>query len=146
MTSCAGLPPSRGLRALFPSRALVMLLGLLAMAPTPGDIGGCGQAPDDLDARVFYASVEATDCRQCTGCGLATSTCALACRPPVSEVRNFPEGCVPVVHDGEVCLRRLQQDSCEAYRDYVADDIDGVAVPLLSRPRPGECQFCPPRP
>jgi hypothetical protein len=137
-----GCPPA----SRWPARGLVMLLGLLAMAPTPGDIGGCGQAPDDLDAQIFYTSVESTDCRACVSCGFSTRTCDLACGTQVSEARNFPEGCAPVVHDGEVCLRRLQHDSCEAYRDYVADDAGGAAVPLVSRPRPGECQFCPPRP
>jgi hypothetical protein len=47
---------------------------------------------------------------------------------------DFPEGCAPLVHDGEVCLRALHFASCDAYRGYVDD-----AAPTV----PTECDFCP---
>ena len=128
------------------SRARVLAvaaLSLLAMAPTPGDIGGCGQPAEDLDQRVFLATLAATDCRRCRACGLSTATCADACAPTAPLPTALPEGCLPLAHDGEVCLRRLQESSCGDYEAYVADAEGGEPVPLLDRPRPSECLFCP---
>ena len=125
--------------------AAAMALGALSMAPTPGDIGGCGQPAEELrNVGLFYRAMDAIDCSACERCGFSSKTCARACEGEPGLEPTFPEGCVPLVHDGEVCLRRLQADDCEAYRPYVADD-GGEAVPLLSRPRPSECQFCPER-
>jgi hypothetical protein len=46
----------------------------------------------------------------------------------------FPEGCLPLVHDGEVCLRALLYATCAEYEAYVDD----------ARPKvPSECDFCP---
>jgi hypothetical protein len=135
-------PRARGGRALV--LPLAITLALLCLAPTPGDIGGCGQPPEELDARLFYDTLETTDCRACQRCGLATRTCAAACEPHDDVEGVFPVGCAPLAHDGEVCLRRLQAAGCDEYAPYVADDEQG-AVPLRSRPRPTECQFCPAR-
>jgi hypothetical protein len=41
---------------------------------------------------------------------------------------------VPLVHDGEVCLRALDDGGCEDYRNYMSD---------LSPSVPTECNFCP---
>lgn len=120
-----------------------MALSLLAMAPTPGDIGGCGQPPDELDSAIFFSSLAATDCRMCQSCGFATKSCELACGADRGIPPDFPEGCVPLAHDGEVCLRRLQSEDCEAYEPLMRDDEVGAAIPLTLRPRPSECQFCP---
>jgi hypothetical protein len=125
---------------------LAALLGFLSMAPTPGDIGGCGQPAEELrNDELFFRAMDNADCVSCGRCGFSTRTCARACRGEPGLPPQFPEGCVPLVHDGQVCLRRLQSDDCDAYQDYVADDERGEEVPLLSRPRPSECQFCPER-
>ena len=42
-----------------PSLLLGALLGVLALAPTPGDIGGCGQPVEELDRELFFASLRA---------------------------------------------------------------------------------------
>ncbi len=102
-------------------------------APTPGDVGGCGQEPQELDPETFFWSLQDSQCRQCQDCGLATATCARACGATLVQ-STFPKDCVPLVHDGEVCLRALQQASCSAFRDYVDDREPTV---------PTECNFCP---
>lgn len=128
------------------SRARVLgaaALSLLALAPTPGDIGGCGQPAEELDQRVFLATLAATDCKRCRACGVHTSTCLDACAPATPPPTALPDGCAPLAHDGEVCLRRLLEASCGDYERYVADGEGGAPVPLLDRPRPSECLFCP---
>jgi len=47
---------------------------------------------------------------------------------------SFPERCLPLVHDGEVCLRALLNASCGDYSQYMSDD---------SPTAPTECNFCP---
>ena len=91
---------------------LLLLVALLCLAPTPGDVGGCGQPAQELDAPIFFATKKAIDCQQCRRCGFANQTCALACDSSAEVAVSFPEGCLPLVHDGEVCLRRLQHASC----------------------------------
>jgi hypothetical protein len=113
---------------------LALLLLLFCAAPTPGDVGGCGQSPDPLDPEVFFANKRDIDCKQCRACALATATCEGACSGEAPLPADFPEGCAPLVHDGEVCLRALHFASCDAYRSYV-DDI----APTV----PTECDFCP---
>lgn len=116
---------------------LASILVLFCAAPTPGDIGGCGQPADDLDAALFFKTLKYTDCQSCQACGFATQACITACdvsKPPETE---FPTGCAPLAHDGEVCLRTLQQSTCDDYALYVRDDAPT---------RPSECQFCPVRP
>lgn len=120
------------------------LTALLCSAATPGDIGGCGQPAEELDARVFYSSLQATDCRACRSCGVTSATCDAACDSTSPTPGAFPTGCAPLAHDGEVCLRRLQEADCDEYAPIVADGASGV-VSLTSRPRPTECQFCPAR-
>jgi hypothetical protein len=124
-------------RPLHPSRRAP--LGWLALAlffsaaPTAGDIGSCGQAPDDLDGEKFFGSKQALDCRRCGECGFTTKACDRACAPAL-EQSAFPAGCYPLVHDGEVCLDALTAASCKEYEAYVADE--GATVPT-------ECNFCP---
>ena len=105
--------------------ALVMLIGLLSLAPTPGDIGGCGQAAEDLDPRLFYASLAATDCRACQACALSTLSCANACDGSITLPSAFPAGCAPLAHDGEVCLRRLRGARAQVGRSHYHGD-DGA--------------------
>ena len=120
--------------------AAKVALGLLVLgfciAPTPGDIGGCGQTPEELDPGVFFATKKNIDCERCRECGLRTERCAEACESTAPIETEFPEGCVPLVHDGEVCLRALMIASCDDYRRYAADGESNV---------PSECNFCPPR-
>jgi hypothetical protein len=115
---------------------LATCLAWLCTAPTPGDIGGCGQEPQDLDPVAFYAQKRQIDCARCRACVILTETCRAACEPEGEETQEFPVGCVPLVHDGEVCLRALRAASCEDYLLYV-DDVSPRA--------PSECNFCPPR-
>jgi hypothetical protein len=111
------------------------LLALACLAPTPGDVGGCGQEAVLLDAPTFFANKKRTDCGRCDECGLASDACRDACDSSVPYQTAFPEGCLPLVHDGEVCLRALKHASCGDYEGY----MDDVAPEV-----PSECNFCPP--
>lgn len=129
----------RRVRALPSSRAarvgLSFVLLAFCAAPVPGDVGGCNQPAVPLDAGAFFAAKQAVDCERCTECGLANSTCERACvAGPVALA--FTEGCVPLVHDGEVCLRALEAGSCDDYASFVRDQ--GPSTPT-------ECDFCPRR-
>ncbi len=120
-------------------RELLMLCALLlpfVIAPTPGDIGGCGQEAELLDAPAFFASKRSIDCKQCGECAFVFQTCAEACDPLTPLPEAFPVGCFPLVHDGEVCLRALHNTSCNDYSGYMNDDP-------RSRSTPSECNFCP---
>ena len=119
-------------------------LGLLAtmvlcfvIAPTPGDIGGCGQGAEQLDAKAFFDKKRGIDCRKCNDCAFDLFFyCEEACRVNADASESFPIGCFPLVHDGEVCLRALEHTSCKNYVDYVKNDIG-------TRSTPSECNFCP---
>ncbi len=119
-----------------PSRSEILRLAAIALlflaAPTAGDIGGCSQTASDLDATKFFAAKQEVDCRRCNACDLGTQACIAACGALIPQ--TFPEGCYPVVHDGEVCLDALEAASCNDYRGFVADE--GSVVPT-------ECDFCP---
>ncbi|AKT40955.1 uncharacterized protein CMC5_051120 [Chondromyces crocatus] len=112
---------------------LALLLGLFVAAPVVGDIGSCGQTPEDLDAFKFFAIKAQLDCDRCTACGILSEACARACAPTLDGVA-FPVGCYPLAHDGEVCLNALYAASCGAYEEYMADQ--GATTPT-------ECNFCP---
>ncbi|MEY2932922.1 MAG: hypothetical protein RL033_3671 [Pseudomonadota bacterium] len=114
------------------SRLALAALTAFCLAPTPGDIGGCGQTARDLDPSVFFNSKRSVECSRCRECSLRTPACELACEEgDVPE--EFPDGCFPLVHDGTVCLRRLTQGSCEEHAKVMAEP-----------PRvPSECNFCP---
>jgi hypothetical protein len=113
---------------------LALLALILCTAPTPGDVGGCGQEPQELDAELFFSNKDFIDCERCTECGFESSTCERACSERLSQ-SAFPEDCMPLVHDGEVCLRALLDADCDEYESYVSDS---PTVPL-------ECNFCPVR-
>ena len=112
---------------------LALLLSFTA-APVVGDIGGCGQAPEDLDPFKFFYLKGQIDCDRCTECGLLTEACARACAGTL-DASAFPPGCYPLAHDGEVCLNALDAASCADYEAYVAD---------VGATTPTECNFCPP--
>ena len=111
-------------------------LAVFCLAPTPGDIGGCGQPAEDLDPRSFFGTKKYLDCEACQRCGIQTAACAKACDEGAPPESAFPEGCAPLAHDGEVCVRALEVASCDDYRSYMLDN--------LAR-SPSECQFCPVR-
>jgi hypothetical protein len=112
---------------------LVVAVLFFTAAPTAGDIGSCGQSPDDLDPKKFFANKAEIDCKRCAECGLGTAACDRSCNKPPPDA--FPAGCYPVVHDGEVCLDTLRVASCGDYTSYEADE--GATAPT-------ECNFCPP--
>jgi hypothetical protein len=112
-------------------------LGFVALAflaaPVPGDVGGCGQSPQELDAQTFFWSKQDIECSQCKACGIAGKACERACGAVLVQ-SEFPEDCVPLVHDGEVCLRALLDGDCDDFRDYMSDRAPRI---------PTECNFCP---
>jgi len=118
-----------------PSRArwlTTAIVGLLCAAPVPGDIGSCGQPVQRLDPVTFFGAKKNIDCERCRSCGLRAASCSIACGD-VAPDAAFPRGCEPLVHDGEVCLRRLLEASCDEYFRFVAEP------PTM----PTECDFCP---
>jgi hypothetical protein len=115
-------------------RAALLPLALALAAPTAGDIGSCGQEIADLDPAKFFDEKRQRDCQTCTECDFATETCRRACEGALTET-SFPEGCFPLVHDGEVCLNALAAADCDEYAPYVDDLAPAV---------PTECNFCPP--
>jgi len=118
---------------------LKLALGFVALAfcaaPVPGDVGGCGQEAQELDPVTFFATKQDIECQHCGECELATVACKRACGSALVQ-SEFPKDCVPLVHDGEVCLRALLNGSCEDFRGYMSD-VDPSA--------PTECNFCPVR-
>jgi hypothetical protein len=113
---------------------LLLLSLLFCTAPTPGDVGGCGQRPAELDPGTFFASKANIDCQRCAECSVTSKSCETACSDPPPS--TFPDGCLPLVHDGEVCLRALLHASCDDYASYMSDGSPSV---------PTECNFCPER-
>lgn len=113
-------------------------VGFIALAfcaaPVPGDVGGCGQASHELDPETFFWSLQGIECEQCQQCGLHSAACERACGNVLVQA-EFPKDCAPLVHDGEVCLRALQDGSCDDFRSYMSDSAPSV---------PTECDFCPP--
>lgn len=114
---------------------LLLALGVLffCTAPTPGDVGGCGQDPQELDPEIFFGTKDSIDCDRCNECSFSSRICDRACGDKLSQAA-FPGDCMPLVHDGEVCLRALLDASCDDYSKYVRDE--GPEVPT-------ECNFCP---
>ena len=117
------------------SMGLLAVVALLCVAPTVGDVGSCAQKPEPLGPQEFFTARLQLVCDRCHRCGYSSHACEHACDalarhdiPPA-----FPEGCSPVVHDGEVCLRALDALSCSAFGEVVGD------APIV----PTECDFCP---
>jgi hypothetical protein len=112
---------------------LALAVVFFTAAPTAGDIGSCGQAPDDLDPKSFFEVKATIDCRRCAECGFDTEACHTACSSTAPQA--FAKGCFPVVHDGEVCLDALLATACADYAAFVSD---------VAPSAPTECNFCPP--
>lgn len=115
------------------TRLVLVALAAFCLAPTPGDIGGCGQTARDLDPDVFFNSKRSVECRRCGECSLRTPACELACDEQAELPAEFPDGCFPLVHDGTVCLRKLTQSSCEDHAQVMGEPARV----------PSECNFCP---
>jgi hypothetical protein len=115
--------------------ALGFLVLSFCAAPVPGDIGGCGQEAQELDPIAFFGTKQVFDCEHCRECNIASDACTRACAEELVQ-SAFPRDCVPLVHDGEVCLRALSDAGCDDYATYMRD-----AAPVT----PTECNFCPVR-
>ncbi|MBN2195586.1 MAG: hypothetical protein JW751_22390 [Polyangiaceae bacterium] len=113
----------------------VVLVVFGSLGAVPGDVGGCGQPRETLEPARFFQQLREIECEQCTRCSLGTQACRDACFGAETNPTAFPEDCVPLVHDGEVCLRAIEAAACGAFATYVDDDS-----PRL----PTECDFCPP--
>ena len=112
---------------------VITVLALFCMAPTAGDIGGCGSEVQALDPTVFAGARKELDCRRCAECSVSTARCKSACDPNKPPDTAIPKTCEPLFHDGEVCLRRLDAVSCDVYKTYVSD---------VAPSTPSECEFC----
>lgn len=112
---------------------LSLLVLFFTAAPTAGDIGSCSQPENDLDPLKFFAVKQDIDCQRCQECQISTKACQRACDVGLS-IRDFAPGCVPLEHDGVVCVDALEASSCSDYESFMADQ-DSTA--------PTECQFCP---
>jgi hypothetical protein len=106
---------------------------LFCAAPTPGDVGGCGRTPVELDEGDFAYSRKLVDCERCRACGLATERCTRACDGPIDGYARFPKTCRPLRHDGDVCIRALRVATCAESSRYLDDAIGET---------PPECEFC----
>jgi hypothetical protein len=119
------------------TRSMQLALGFIALAfcaaPVPGDVGGCGQAAKQLDPEAFFWNLQDRECQQCRACDVTTSACERACGTTLVQ-SEFPKDCVPLVHDGEVCLRAIEQSGCSDVRDFMSDSSPSI---------PTECNFCP---
>jgi len=119
-------------RAAIPS-LVVIVLGVLCMAPTAGDVGGCGTEIEALDPLAFALARKDMDCARCKECGLRSARCERACDPARDPETRIPATCQPLKHDGRVCIRALDAASCGSYASYVDD---------ASPSTPTECEFC----
>ncbi len=118
-------------------RVVVIVFGVLAMAPTAGDVGGCGREASLLDREAFARARKLEDCERCTECGIENERCKRACDANAAFDIIIPLTCRPLRHDGAVCLRALDAVSCDTYATYVDDNSPST---------PSECEFCRPPP
>jgi hypothetical protein len=106
---------------------------VFCMAPTAGDVGGCGKSAVELQEDDYNYSRKVLDCQRCRECALASARCTQACDSAIDGYVLFPKTCRPLRHDGDVCIRALRAASCDRYARYVTDD--GAETP-------SECDFC----
>ncbi|MEM1032699.1 MAG: hypothetical protein AAF928_12680 [Myxococcota bacterium] len=113
---------------------LAAVAWLVLMGPVAGDIGGCGQDAEELDAVLFFEGKQFVECNRCIDCGIETPNCQTICNEPLIDP-SFDPDCLPLAHDGEVCLNAIEAASCDAF----ARIVDATAPTV-----PTECNFCPP--
>ena len=120
-----------------PSRLNVALIGVVSvlflMAPTVGDVGGCGVTAQPLTQAQFAHARKLEDCKRCSQCTLGSQRCLASCDAGVPEDIAFPDTCKPLYQDGLVCIRALAASSCDDYARYMDDTAPEV---------PTECEFC----
>jgi hypothetical protein len=116
---------------------VVWTLAALCLAPTAGDIGGCGAEATPLDTQAFAQARKDEDCQRCRACGLVVPRCGRACDPAKPPDTSIPTTCKPLRHDGDVCLHALSAASCTSYATYVDETAPAT---------PSECDFCKERP
>lgn len=114
-------------------RAVIVVLGVLLMAPTVGDTGGCGRTATELDRDRYANGRKLQDCERCQECGIDNARCGRACDPTQLPEIVLPVTCRPLLHDGEVCLRALAAADCDTFATYVDD---------VAASTPTECEFC----
>ncbi len=115
------------------AKLVVAVLGVLLLAPTSGDIGGCGDEARELDGQTYGEARKEQDCKRCAECGVATARCGRACDGSFPPDILLPATCRPLYHDGRVCLRAIEAASCATFATYVDDVAPAV---------PSECDFC----
>jgi hypothetical protein len=119
------------------NRLQIALVGtisvLFLMAPTVGDVGGCGVTAQPLTQGQFANARKQEDCKRCTQCKLGSDRCLASCDAGVPSDYAFPDTCKPLYEDGLVCIRALAASSCDDYARYMDD---------TSPEAPTECQFC----
>ena len=109
------------------------LFGALSLAPTVGDIGGCGTEPEELSSARYGRARKNLECERCRECSLGSNRCRRACDAKKEPEVVLPQTCRPLVHDGTVCLRALLALSCDEFAGAVDDRAPRT---------PGECLFC----
>jgi hypothetical protein len=112
--------------------ATVVALGF-CIAPTVGDVGGCGATASSLDFATYSFDRKVIDCQRCKQCGLTSNTCKIACTRDAPSNVSWPPSCKPLQHDGDVCIRSLRAASCGDYASFVDD---------VAPAEPTECDFC----
>ena len=89
---------------------------------------------DRLPVTLRVSSKKVIDCQNCENCGFSTDACRRACNDKLAVEREFPSDCLPLVHDGEVCLRVLLHASCDDYAAFVSDVSPRVPTECMAGP------------
>ncbi len=119
--------------------AVVIVSAVFLAAPTPGDVGACGKTAQEMSSASFAAARKRADCAGCTACGIVSDRCVRACNEKLPPEIALPPTCRPLIHDGEVCLRAINDAPCDRFATYVDEFAPAT---------PSECTFClvPPPP
>lgn len=149
---------------------LAAVLLFFTAAPVAGDIGSCGQPPDDLNPTTYFMVKESLDCKRCLECMLRSEACQIACKPVIES--NDPNAAAFLPAACDTCAQQeLPTDACklacatgtqlsEFPRDCYPLVHDGEAclnalkasgcndyrlfMADLEPTIPTECNFCPP--
>jgi hypothetical protein len=149
---------------------LAAVLIFYTAAPVAGDIGSCGQSPDDLDPVKYFTVKELLDCKKCLECSLASDICKVACKPvtdsnDLNDAAFLPAECatcsqaeLPTNACKLACAGGIQQT--EFPKDCYPVVHDGEAclnaltasgcndyrlyMSDVEPTIPTECNFCPP--
>ena len=83
---------------------LIAVLGVLLMAPTVGDTGGCGRTAVELEHDRYANARKLHDCTRCEECGLETARCLRACDP-----KALPEMRWMLRQSDEICASYVDE-------------------------------------